>query len=430
MARDRIKSLRRVRAGDLRPNPKNWRTHPQAQHEALRGVLAEVGYADAVLAREIGDGALMLIDGHLRADVDPDAKIPVLVLDVTEEEADKLLATLDPLAAMATVDAARLGELLGTVKTDSDALQSMLQGLIPEAAAADDGTVVQDEVPEPPTNPVAKAGDLWILGDHRILCGDSTDAKNAKRVLGGRKPFIMVTDPPYGVEYDAAWRNESGLSHSKQTGKVHNDDRASWAAAFQHFTGDVAYVWHAGRYASAVDRSLGVLGLEIRAQIVWVKKRFAIGRGNYHWRHEPCWYAVRKGATANWTGGRKQNTAWADIVDALPHDELFAIRVNEDTVYAFDGTSTTVWEIGHDAAAGGGHSTQKPVECMARPMRNHGGSGDHVYEPFLGSGTTVIAAEQLGRRCCGMELSPAYVDVVIMRWESLTGKKAKRAKTS
>lgn len=130
--RDRIKSLRRVRAGDLRPNPRNWRTHPQAQQDALRGVLAEVGIADALLARELPDGSLMLIDGHLRADVDPGTKWPVLVLDVTEAEAATLLATLDPLTALAEADDQKLGELLAQLDTESEALQAMLDGLANE----------------------------------------------------------------------------------------------------------------------------------------------------------------------------------------------------------------------------------------------------------------------------------------------------------
>jgi DNA modification methylase len=238
-------------------------------------------------------------------------------------------------------------------------------------------------------------------------------------VLRGDRPGIMVTDPPYGVEYDAAWRNEAGIAATKQTGRVHNDDRASWAAAFRHFPGDVAYVWHAGRFASAVERSLVVLGFEIRAQIVWVKRRFAISRGHYHWRHEPCWYAVRRGASARWAGGRKQSTAWADIVDAFPQPDLFACPVDEATVLAFDGSATTVWEIPGDRAVGGGHSTQKPVECMARPIRNHDVA--MVYEPFSGSGTTTIACERLGKACRALEISPGYVAVALQRWADATG---------
>jgi hypothetical protein len=208
--RDRIRELRRVKAGELRPNPKNWRTHPQAQQDALRGVLAEVGIADALLARELPDGSLMLVDGHLRADTDPSVEWPVLILDVDDAEADKLLATFDPLAGMAEADPVKLDALLREVDTGSEALQKMLAELADEAGLYQgNGEVVEDEVPEPPADPVTKPGDLWLLGEHRLLCGDSTKAEDVARVLGDRKPFLMVTDPPYGVEYDPEWRNEA-----------------------------------------------------------------------------------------------------------------------------------------------------------------------------------------------------------------------------
>lgn len=151
--RDRIRELRRVPASDLLPNPKNWRTHPKAQQDALRGVLAEVGMADAVLARELPDGSLMLIDGHLRAETVADAKVPVLILDVTEAEADKLLATLDPLAAMAESNAAVFEELLHTVNTDSEALQQLIAatanaaGIYEELAASPSEAAEGDDVP-------------------------------------------------------------------------------------------------------------------------------------------------------------------------------------------------------------------------------------------------------------------------------------------
>jgi DNA modification methylase len=384
--RDRIRELRRVKASELRPNPKNWRTHPQAQQDALRGVLAEVGIADALLARELDDGSLMLVDGHLRADTDPSTEWPVLILDVSEAEAE--------------ADPVKLDELLREIDTGSEALQKMLAELADDAGLyKGNGEVVEDEVPEPPVEPVTKPGDLWLLGEHRLLCGDSTKAEDVGRVLDGRKPFIMVTDPPYGVEYDADWRNEAlradgSPSDGRAVGKVSNDDKFDWTESYQLFSGHVAYVWHAGRFSGDVARSIEAAKFEIRCQLIWVKSNFAIGRGHYHWGHEPCWYAVRSGGSAKWGGDRTQSTAW---------------------------------NIAKPSKSETGHSTQKPVECMARPIRNHGGKDDDVYDPFLGSGTTIIAAEQLGRRCYGLELEPRYCDVIVQRWEKLTGRKAELA---
>lgn len=382
-----------MKSSELIPNPKNWRTHPIAQQDALKGILAEVGFAGAVLARELDDGSLMLIDGHMRAETTSNQEIPVLVLDVNEAESDKLLATFDPIAALAESDAAALDSLLRNVDTGSEALQKMLADLAEDAGLyLDDKEVVEDEVPEPPVDPITKPGDLWLLGDHRLLCGDSTKAEDVERLMAGAKAGMMVTDPPYGVEYDPSWRaevNDDGPNSKRAVGKVANDDRADWTEAWQLFDGDVAYVWHADRYSPVVAASLETTGLEVRYLIIWAKQRHTFGRGHYHHQHEPCWCVVRKGATASWAGDR---------------------------------TQTTLWQIDNNRHNDTGHGTQKPVECMARPIRNH--EAELIYDPFLGSGTTLIAAEQLGRKCYGMEISPQYCDVIVKRWETLTGKKA------
>jgi DNA modification methylase len=232
-----------------------------------------------------------------------------------------------------------------------------------------------------------------MLGAHRLACGDSTDANTVATVLDGVEPLLMVTDPPYGVEYDPTWRHRAGVSRSSRRGKVNNDERADWAAAWRLFPGSIAYVWHGALHAATVAKSLEECGFAIRAQIIWAKDRLVIGRGDYHWQHEPCWYAVR--AKGNWMGDRKQ---------------------------------TTLWSISHkDQDAETVHGTQKPVECMRRPMINNTSVGQAVYEPFMGSGTTLIAAETTGRVCFGIELDPRYVDVAVRRWQAFAGKEAKLA---
>jgi DNA modification methylase len=222
---------------------------------------------------------------------------------------------------------------------------------------------------------------------HQIFVGDSTDPACVQRLLGREKPFLMVTDPPYGVDYDPAWRQESAeaghLAYAaRRIGEVANDDRADWREAWRLFPGDVVYCWHAGKHASKVQASIEAAGFEIRSHLIWSKPHFPISRGHYHWRHEPCWYAIRQGSQAFWCGGHEQ---------------------------------TTVWEITLDRNAVGGHGTQKPVECMARPIRNHGRKGDIVYDPFLGSGTTLVAAEQEARIAYGCEIEPKYVAAALER---------------
>lgn len=402
--RDRIKEFRRVKASEILPNPKNWRTHPKAQKEALQGLLAEIGFAGAVLARETPHG-LMLIDGHLRTETAVDAEIPVLILDVDEKEANKILATFDPISAMADSDAAALDALLRDIETSNEAVANMLGDLAKEAGcdwAKESGEVVEDEVPEPPVDPVTKPGDLWVLGEHRLLCGDSTNAENVKRLMNGDKPFIMVTDPPYGVNLDQSWRDKALGDRAMGAGNkniVANDDKADWTETWSLFSGDVVYVWHAGKFSDVVMSSLRNSGFEICQQIIWNKSVMVMGRSDYHFKHEPCWYAVRKGKSHGWIGDRKQTT----VIDAKSPNHIMSGSDEDKTE----------------------HPTQKPVICMAYLMQNHNGS---VYDPFLGSGTTLIAAEQLGRKCYGMEISPAYCDVIVKRWEILTGKKAVRSK--
>ena len=270
---------------------------------------------------------------------------------------------------------------------------------VPDVDNVVTGLTDEDDVPEVPEEPITKPGDLWILGEHRVLCGDSTKAEDVERLMGGNMPKLMVTDPPYGVNYDANWRNltkrPDGTPYgASATGKVTNDDRADWTEAYSLWSGKVAYVWHAGTQSHIVGQGLIDCELEIRSMIVWAKNVFAIGRSHYHEKKEPCFYAVRKGENAGWIGDRKQ---------------------------------TTLWEIDKPRKSETGHSTQKPIECMEIPLRNHEGD---VYDPFLGSGTTLIAAEKTGRKCYGMELDPKYCDVIVKRWEDYTGKKAQLEKTS
>ena len=177
---------------------------------------------------------------------------------------------------------------------------------------------------------------------------------------------------------------------SKRIGKVDNDDRADWREAWALFPGSVAYVWHGALHAAAVAESLEAANFQIRAQIVWVKERLVLSRGDYHWRHEPCWYSVR--GSGHWHGDRKQTTVWE-----------IATRGQD-----FDTT----------------HGTQKPVECMRRPIENNSRAGQAVYEPFSGSGTTIIASEMTGRACHAIELNPLYVDMAVRRWQAFTGKVA------
>jgi DNA modification methylase len=380
--------------GKLIPYARNARTHSSEQVDQIAASIREWGWTNPVLVGEDGT----IIAGHgrvLGAKKLGIAEVPVMVANGWSKAQIRAYAIADnKLALNAGWDEALLAlefselqelgfdiDLVGFSETEIAAL----------GAQPNSGLTDPDEAPEPPVTPVSVAGDLWVLGSHRLLCGDSTIASDVEGVLAGVKPHLMVTDPPYGVAYDPSWRKEAGLKHdTKRLGKVANDDRADWRDAWVLFPGSVAYVWHAGRHASTVQDSLSVTGFEVRSQIIWAKDRFALSRGHYHYQHEPCWYAVRQGP-ANWTGDRKQST---------------------------------LWQIPAREGVGFEHGTQKPVECMKRPIENNSSPGQAVYEPFSGSGTTIIAAEMTGRSCHAIELMPQYVDVAIERWQAFTGKTA------
>jgi DNA modification methylase len=388
----------------LIPYANNARLHSEADIDKLVGSLRRWGWTNPVLVDEHG----VLIAGHGR--VRAAAKLGVTLIPVmvargwTEEEKRAYRVADNQLAARASWDFELLhNELqalgsadfdLGLIGFEPDQLETILAGL------GSSGLSDPDSVPEVPDQPVARPGDIWLLGDHRVGCGDSTSAADVTPVLAGSQPHLMTTDPPYGVSYDPSWRARRNLSTGKLArGKVLNDDRADWREAYALFPGDAAYVWHGALYGGVVADGLLSCEFELRNQIVWVKQHFTLSRGHYHWQHETCLYAVRAGRSGHWAGDRKQ---------------------------------TTVWEISNNNAFGNpqrepswGHGTQKPVEIMRRPLINNSRLGEAIYDPFLGSGTTLIAAEMTGRVCFGLELNPAYVDVIVRRWQAFTGRAAR-----
>ena len=386
----------------LVPYARNARTHSDDQVAQIAASIAEFGFTNPILAGS--DGVIIAGHGRLAAaqKLGLDA-VPVVVLDHLSPTQRRALVIADNRIAEAAgwdfeMLAVELSELsdeifdLSVLGFDDGEIERILAA----ADATTEGITDPDATPEAPTDPVSRPGDVWQLGRHRIICGDSTDALVVEKLLGDVRPHLMVTDPPYGVEYDADWRNKALRADGtpiagRAVGKVENDDRADWRDAWALFPGEVAYVWHAGNKAHIVAESLMANDFDIRAQIIWAKNNIVIGRGHYHPKHEPCWYAVRKGGTGHWGGDRKQ---------------------------------TTVWDIPKPQKSETGHSTQKPVECMKRPIENNSSPGQAVYEPFSGSGTTIIACEMTGRHCYAIELNPAYVDVAVKRWQEFTGQQA------
>ena len=379
----------------LIPYARNARTHSDEQVAQIAASMREWGWTNPILI----DEANGIIAGHGRVLAARQLGLtdaPCMVATGWSEGQKRAYVLADnKLALNAGWDAEMLSlEIKGIADLGFDMTLAGFGEDELAALSADktEGLTDPDDVPDAPERPVTVLGDVWLLGKHRIVCGDSTDADTVTKCLNGVAPHLMVTDPPYGVEYDPSWREKAGVADGDYAkGKVLNDDNADWREAWALFPGDVAYVWHAGLFAGVVGESLIATKFKLRSQIIWDKGQMVLSRGDYHWQHEPCWYAVREGKTGHWASDRKQ---------------------------------VTVWQIDKPRKSETGHGTQKPVECMKRPIENNSSPGQAVYEPFSGSGTTIIAGEITGRSIHAIELDPTYVDVAVKRWQEFTGKQA------
>ncbi len=397
-ATDRIVELVRVRAGDLVDHESNWRRHPARQREALRGLISEVGFADALLARRDGD-RLVLVDGHLRKSLDPDQVVPVLVLDLTEEEADKLLLSLDPLSSLARPDPEALAELIGRVRTRSDALAEVIEGLAREARAGLSRLLTDPEeipdAPEPRTSP----GDLYVVGEHRLLCGDARSGPDMARLMARAGADLLVTDPPYGVGYIGRTKRALQIAGDEASGL-----RSLLAAALAR-AGEVLapgapiYLFTpAGEHLVVFAEAFVAQGWRLHQGLVWLKDVPVLGHADYLFKHELILFGYapaerRRGRGASgWYGGNDQHS-----VIEVPRP-----RASAD------------------------HPTTKPVELLRRLIANSSRLGQAVLDPFAGSGTTLVACELLGRRGFGVEIDPVYCDVALARLEAVTGTRARR----
>jgi DNA modification methylase len=380
--------------------------------------IREFGFKCPVLARSDGE----VVDGHLRLKAARKleiAEVPVILCDEWTEAQVKAFRLVvhrsvtwadwdDELLALELQELAAADFDLSLTGFDPKELDDLLLN-------PDDGDQA-NAAPPLPAYPVSRPGDLWLCGkarrQHRVLCADSTNPEAVARLLSDRQPLLLVTDPPYGIALDSEWRDRAGLngcgpaaaSYMKHRTEGHtntsisSDTRADWSEAFELVPGlQAAYVWHASVFTREVLDGLLRIGFLYPQQIIWNKGRMVLTRTHYWYQHEPCWYV------------RKKNAPW----------------------FGKAGENSTVWDSASPKFIMGGsgeekydHPTQKPIELMQRPILNHTKRGTLIYDPFLGSGTTLAAAEVTERVCCGIELDPKYVDVAVIRWQSLSGEKA------
>ena len=407
--------VRQIPLERLLEAPWNPNRVPPGLLAKVRRSLVEFGVVENLVARPHPQqpGCFEVISGNHRLrllrELSREAA-PVVVLELGDAQARVLAQTLN--RTRGTDDPAAYAQLLEDVLREYAPAQ--VAEFLPESEATIDrvlrefGAEQGERVPSflPPAEPQSRLGEVYELGPHRLLCGDATDPEQVGLLLAGEQAALMVTDPPYGIGVDHSWRD--GVRQpagSARTATLLNDDRCDWRDAYRLTDARVAYVWHSALHAGEAFAGLAAAGFVVRQQIIWFKQIHALSRAHYQWRHEPCWYAVRKGASASWQGGRKQTTVWEA---ASPIAGFGSGGQGEDAVTA--------------------HPTQKPLELFERPILNHTKPGEIVYDPFCGSGTCLIAAAKQGRRCLAIELDPAWSDVIRARYEALAAREGEAAR--
>ena len=402
----------------LIPKVNNPRTHSREQVANIAASIREFGWTNPILVGGDDD----IIAGHARVLAARKLgmeEVPVIVLRHLSPAQRRALVIADNQLAIAgagwdeemlRIELAILHE--EDYNLDLVGFADVELARLLEQQDASPGLTDEDAVPDVPEEPASRVGDLFILGNHRLICGDCTQPDVVARLFGDAKPFLLITDPPYGIELDSEWRDRAGLNghgaaepsymkrrtagHTETT--ISGDTRADWSEAFALVPSlEVAYVWHASVFAREVLDGLMRIGFLYPQQLIWNKGRTVLTRTHYWYQHEPCAYV------------RKVNAPW----------------------YGKAGENSTVWDspspkfiMGGSAEQKWDHPTRKPMALMTKPILNHTLPGEAVYDCFLGSGTTLIAAEQTGRVCYGVELDPKYVDVIVRRWQQYTGKQA------
>ncbi|MFA5129219.1 MAG: site-specific DNA-methyltransferase [Patescibacteria group bacterium] len=406
---DLAKNIIKKNISELIPDPENPRFITEDSLEGLKTSIQTFGYVEPIVWNKCTGH---VVGGHQRLKALQslgEKEVDVLTVDLSEKDERKLNITLNNRAIQGEWDIPKLETILTELEDCPDFQELRLDSLkeicseseVKITEEKNDLEISEDFLESAHKKWSVKKGQIWHLGEHRLLCGDSTDKNAIERLCGDDKANLMVTDPPYGVNYDPAWRESHDLGVGKRSkGKVKNDDIVDWSEMYKNVDAQVLYVWHAAKFAAEVAKNLIACGYEIISQIIWVKQHFVLSRGDYHWRHEPCWYAAKKGRNHNWNGARDQDTIWE-----IQNNNSFGHSGDE-------GIEKTV-----------GHGTQKPIECMARPIRNNSKPGDYIIDPFCGSGTTIVACERLKRKCLAIEIDEKYCSAILERYnEEVDGK--------
>lgn len=383
----------------LKPSRFQTNTHPPEQIERLAKIIKYQGIRrPATISNRTGD----LVTGHGLVEaikLNGWDKVPIQYQDFEDDDQERAHVTSDnSIAAWSEVDLKAVNALVVDFDPNFDIDLLGLRDFTLDVSEKD-GDGDEDAVPETPPEPVVKRGELWILGEHRLLIDDCTVKENVDRLMAGQQASLWLSDPPYGINHVEV-SQEKG--QSKGYAKIANDDLQDEdfkkfiyqciSASLPHMKkGFAFYMWHAMKMQGYTAAAAAAAGILFHRQIIWVKPQFVFGRGHYHWRHELCLMGWLQGNEPPFFGERNQSTVWE------------VARENDKV-----------------------HPTQKPIPILEPSIFNHTVPGELVYEPFGGSGSTLIAAEKTRRRCYALELEPAYAQVIIERFEKFSGKKAVR----
>jgi len=421
--------IQEISVSDIKPFQGNPRDITEDALSGLRASLEKFGYIDLLIVNKRN---MELVAGHQRLKVLQAAgvkKVTCIMVDIDNMMQQAMNVTLNN-SAIAGYFTQAIIPILERLRQEmpEDYTNLRLHELREECKDLEielQGNTLPDDIPVAPKEAITKPGDLWILGGHRLLCGNSTKSADVCKLMDGKKAQLLATDPPYMVDYTGADRPNGGKDWSNLYHEVDIPDaeqfyREFYSIALEHIDKDSAlYLWHADRRLVMIHKIWEELGLLIHQHIVWVKPCAVLSFSVYPWRHEPCLFGWQKGNKPYFRPSQKS-------IGSVWFTTLLRNGDPETPEYYCD-----IWEVdweGKKRNSGLEHPTVKPTEIFAIPMRVHTRPGDICYEPFSGSGSQIIAAERIGRKCFAMELEPVFCDVAVRRWEEFVGKKAELIK--
>ena len=406
-----------------------YENNPRHNDEAVEMVaqsIKDFGFRYPILV----DKNNVIISGHTRLKASYKlglSKVPVMIADDLTDDKVKALRLVDNRTnEVASWDFDLLQKELDAIDMDMNDYKFDYDELM----VGSEEDIVEDNPPEPDeeNEPTAKRGDIWILGNHRLMCGDSTIEEDVKKLMNGRQADLLQTDPPYNASYVGKTKDALTIRNDSMSNKEFLEflTKAFKRATESMKAGAVFYVWHSSREHINFETALNRAGLEVREQLIWNKSILVLGHQDYQYKHEPCLQGWKDGAPHYFVDSRAETTVYEDKkpnINNMSKQELkdYVKELLEEKV------ATTVINVDKPLRSED-HPTMKPLKLIGYQIKNSSRKGDIVLDLFGGSGSTLMACEQLGRTCYTMELDPKFVDVIIKRWETLTGKKAELLK--